>query len=129
MLNGASETATRAIGIRVLAGGALSATRTRHPLGMPVEEPVGSGSDYAADVRRARPAPLVTEGHADDFVGAGLRFAISHPALTSALVGYSTLAQLEHAVASVKKSLALDRGIEARCCAAERVCEGVEVAA
>ena len=39
------------IGIRVLAGGALSGREERHPLGMQAVEPIGSGSSYKADVR------------------------------------------------------------------------------
>ena len=38
------------IGIRVLAGGALSGREERHPLGMQAVEPIGSGSSYKADV-------------------------------------------------------------------------------
>jgi aryl-alcohol dehydrogenase-like predicted oxidoreductase len=114
LLQRASETATGTIGIRVLAGGALSATETRHPLGMPVVEPIGSGSDYVADVRRAqRLDALVGEGHAASLVEASLRFAISNPAMTSVLVGYSSLEQLEYAAASINKGplarAALDR--------------------
>lgn len=104
LLQRAAASGTGMIGIRVLAGGALSATTTRHPLGMPMVEPIGSGHDYAADVRRAQQlAALIEEGHADDLIEAALRFVTSGVALTSALVGYSTIAQLEHAAASVNK--------------------------
>ncbi len=41
------------IGIRVLAGGALSGVETRHPLGMQSVDPIGSASSYAGDVARA----------------------------------------------------------------------------
>ena len=39
------------IGIRVLAGGALSGVETRHPLGMPSVDPLGSASSYATRCR------------------------------------------------------------------------------
>ncbi len=42
------------INIRVLAGGALSGTEERHPLGSPPPAPIGSGADYRRDVERAR---------------------------------------------------------------------------
>jgi L-galactose dehydrogenase/L-glyceraldehyde 3-phosphate reductase len=42
------------IAIRVLAAGALSGVETRHPLGSPRVEPIGSGSAYRIDVDRAR---------------------------------------------------------------------------
>lgn len=114
LLQRAAQTATGTIGIRVLAGGALSATPTRHPLGMAVVEPIGTGADYAADVHRARRLePLIAEGHADSLIEASLRYAISHPALSTVLVGYSTLQQLEYAAACVNKGplaqAALDR--------------------
>jgi aryl-alcohol dehydrogenase-like predicted oxidoreductase len=114
LLNRARQTSTGTIGIRVLAGGALSATQTRHPLGMPVVEPLGSAFDYTADVQRAkRLEPLIEEGHAGSLIEASLRFAISTPALTTVLVGYSTLEQLEYAAASVNQGSlprsALDR--------------------
>jgi aryl-alcohol dehydrogenase-like predicted oxidoreductase len=93
-----------AIVIRVLAGGALSGTEERHPLGSPAVAPMGSGPDYRADVRNARLlAPLVQEGHAASLVEAALRFAIANDAVGTVLVGYSTLDQLEQAAAAVNK--------------------------
>ena len=41
------------IGVRILAGGALSGTETRHPLSMQEVAPIGSGTDYKTDVSRA----------------------------------------------------------------------------
>src|SRR4051794_13922711 len=51
------------IGIRVLAGGALSGREERNPLGLAEVEPIGSGANYAADAARARGAqPMGGEG-------------------------------------------------------------------
>jgi aryl-alcohol dehydrogenase-like predicted oxidoreductase len=51
------------VGIRVLAGGALSGSTERHPIVPP--EPIGSAISYDADVARARRLlPLVKEGFA-----------------------------------------------------------------
>jgi L-galactose dehydrogenase/L-glyceraldehyde 3-phosphate reductase len=102
------------IGIRVLAGGALSGLEERHPLGMPAVEPIASGADYRTDVARARRlATLIAEGHAGSLVEAALRFAIANEAVGTVLVGYSTLDQLEDAAAAVAKGplppAALDR--------------------
>ncbi|MBV8888988.1 MAG: aldo/keto reductase [Alphaproteobacteria bacterium] len=92
------------INIRVLAGGALSGSEERHPLGSPPPDPIGSGGSYATDVERARRlAPLVREGHAESLVEASLRFAIANPAVSTVLVGYSTLEQLEEAARSIEK--------------------------
>jgi aryl-alcohol dehydrogenase-like predicted oxidoreductase len=102
------------INIRVLAAGALSGTEERHPLGSPSVEPIGSGGSYRTDVARARRLePLIREGYADGLVEAALRFAIANDAVSTVLVGYSTLDQLEYAARSIDKGplsrAALDR--------------------
>ena len=102
------------IAIRVLAAGAVSATEARHPLGSPSVEPIGSGRDYRIDVERARRLePLVRDGFADSLVEAAIRFVIACDAVSTALVGYSTLEQLEYAAAAANKGplppAALDR--------------------
>jgi aryl-alcohol dehydrogenase-like predicted oxidoreductase len=92
------------IAIRVLAAGALSGVEARHPLGSPTVEPIGSGSSYRIDVERARRLePLLREGVADSLIELAVRFVISHPAVATALVGYSTLDHLEYAAAAVNK--------------------------
>jgi L-galactose dehydrogenase/L-glyceraldehyde 3-phosphate reductase len=93
-----------AIVIRVLAGGALSGSEERHPLGSQNVPPMGSGPGYRDDVERARLlAPLVTEGHAGSLVEASLRFAIANEGVGTVLVGVSAMAQLEYAAAAVAK--------------------------
>ena len=92
------------IGIRVLAGGALSGVETRHPLGMQSVDPIGSASSYAGDVARAvRFGEVVKRGFAQNLVEASIRYVLSNPDLTTTLVGLSTLEQLEHAAQSAKK--------------------------
>jgi aryl-alcohol dehydrogenase-like predicted oxidoreductase len=102
------------IAIRVLAAGALSGVETRHPLGSPSVEPIGSGSSYRVDVGRARRlAPLVAEGFAHSLVEAAIRFAIANDAVSTALVGTSTLEEFEYAADAAEKGplprAALDR--------------------
>jgi len=104
--------------IRALAGGALAGTEARHPLAMQVVDPIGSAPNFAADVARARALePLVREGVAGSLTELAQRFVISHPAVTTMLVGYSTLDQLEQAAAAVDKGplpqAAVDRVIAA----------------
>lgn len=100
----AREQRVGTIGIRVLAGGALSGEVTRHPTAIPTVAPIASGPDYATDVARAGAlAPLVAQGHAGSVVEAALRFAVTGDALSTALVGCSDLAQLEFAAAAVNK--------------------------
>jgi aryl-alcohol dehydrogenase-like predicted oxidoreductase len=93
-----------AIGIRALAGGALSGEADRHPIASPPPEPIGSAGSYAADLARARRlAPLVAEGYADSLPEAALRFVIGHPAISTALIGIATVEQFAAALAAVAK--------------------------
>jgi aryl-alcohol dehydrogenase-like predicted oxidoreductase len=90
--------------IRALAGGALAGTAERHPLAMQVVDPIGSAPDFAADVARAKQLePLVREGAAGSLTELAERFVIAHPAVSTMLVGYSTLDQLDAAIAAVNK--------------------------
>jgi aryl-alcohol dehydrogenase-like predicted oxidoreductase len=92
------------VGIRVLAGGALSGSAERHPIASPPPEPIGSAMSYDADVVRARRLmPLVEEGFAASLTEAATRFALSHPAIGTILVGMATPQQFEDALAAVQK--------------------------
>jgi L-galactose dehydrogenase/L-glyceraldehyde 3-phosphate reductase len=92
------------VGIRVLAGGALSGSAERHPIASPPPEPIGSAMSYENDLGRARRlAPLVTEGFAGSLAEAAVRFCISHPAMGTILVGMATPAEFEAALAAVRK--------------------------
>jgi aryl-alcohol dehydrogenase-like predicted oxidoreductase len=107
------------VGIRVLAGGALSGSAERHPIAGPAPEPIGSAFSYDADIERARRLmPLVTEGFAASLTEAATRFALSHPAIGTILVGMATPQQFEEALAAAEKGplprAALDRLSELR---------------
>jgi len=98
------ERRTGAIVIRVLAGGALSGGDARHPIASPPPEPIASGPEYAVDVARARIlGTLVKEGLADSLVEAALRFALGSDAVSTVLLGYSSLDHLEYAAACVAR--------------------------
>jgi len=102
------------VGIRVLAGGALSGSAERHPIAGPAPEPIGSAMSYDADIDRARRlSPLVKEGFAGSLTEAATRFAISHAAMGTILVGLATPQQFEDSLAAVEKGplpqAALDR--------------------
>jgi aryl-alcohol dehydrogenase-like predicted oxidoreductase len=100
----AREQGVGTIGIRVVAGGALSGQLARHPTAIPAVAPIASGPDYATDVARARALePLVAGGHAGSLIEAALRFAITGDAMSTVLIGCSDLAQLEYAAAAVNK--------------------------
>jgi aryl-alcohol dehydrogenase-like predicted oxidoreductase len=90
--------------IRALAAGALAGTTDRHPLAMQAVDPIGSAPDFAADVARARALePLVRESGSSSLAEMAQRFVISNPNVTTMLVGYSTLDQLDQAIAAVAK--------------------------
>jgi aryl-alcohol dehydrogenase-like predicted oxidoreductase len=92
------------VGIRVLAGGALSGSGERHPVASPAPAPIGSANSYEADLARARRfLPLVQEGFAASLTEAATRFAISHPAMGTILVGMATEEQFGAALAAVEK--------------------------
>jgi aryl-alcohol dehydrogenase-like predicted oxidoreductase len=95
---------TGVIGIRVLAGGALSGLEERHPIASPPPAPIGSAMSYAADVARARRLmPLISEGFAASLTEAATRFAMAQPAIGTILVGMAEPQQFEDAFAAVEK--------------------------
>jgi len=90
------------VGIRVLAGGALSGSGERHPIASAPPTPIGSAVSYDTDLARARRLrPLVEEGFAGSLSEAAIRFAMSHPAMGTILVGMASLQQFEQALAAV----------------------------
>lgn len=92
------------VGIRVLAGGALSGSADRHPIASPPPDPIGSAMSYDADLARARRLlPLVEEGFAGSLAEAAVRFAITTPAMGTILVGMATPAEFDAALAAVRK--------------------------
>jgi aryl-alcohol dehydrogenase-like predicted oxidoreductase len=114
LLDRANAAGVGVVGIRVLAGGALSGSAERHPIASPPPEPIGSAMSYQGDLLRAqRLAPLVTEGFAANLAESATRFCISHPAMGTILVGVATPRQFEDALAAVMKGplpkAALDR--------------------
>ena len=92
------------IAIRILAGGALSGVAERHPIATPSVRPIGSDATYADDVARAQRLKLMIEaGYAGSLPEAAVRFGLSKPNLDIALVGVSTLEQLNAALSAVDK--------------------------
>jgi aryl-alcohol dehydrogenase-like predicted oxidoreductase len=90
--------------IRILAGGALSGSEDRSPLGVPKVEPIASGVSYAADVQAARRLlPLIEAGHAKVLAELALRFSAMPRDISAVLVGTASIAELEHAVAAIKQ--------------------------
>ncbi|MFC4166900.1 aldo/keto reductase [Teichococcus aestuarii] len=104
LLNRMQEKRMGAVGIRVLAGGALSGSAQRHPVASPPPEPMGSGQTYEDDLGQAsRLLPLVAEGFAASLPEAAIRFAIGHPAVGTVLVGMASVEEFEAALEVVLK--------------------------
>ena len=92
------------IGVRVLAAGALSGTTARHPLAQQSVAPIGTGPDLASDVRSADVLKkLVKDGFTSSLVEAAYRFTISHEAISTCLVGASSVDQFEQVAGAVLK--------------------------
>jgi aryl-alcohol dehydrogenase-like predicted oxidoreductase len=92
------------IGVRALAGGALSGVSGKHAHAAPSVAPIASGPTYDDDVRAAELLKkLVKDGHVRSLPEAAYRFIISHDAISTVLVGASTMEHLEEAAAAVIK--------------------------
>lgn len=104
LMTAANKAGMGTVGIRVLAGGALSGTETRHPLAMQSVEPIASGASYKADVINAnRFQPLIQDGTVTTLPELAMRFAIASPSLSTTLVGLANIEELEAAYAAVQK--------------------------
>lgn len=104
LLKVAADNGVGSIGVRVLAGGALSGHETRHPLGMPVVAPIGSGRDYSTDAARARQfQPLIDAGHAENLPELAIRYVIANPWLSTTEIGIATLDELQKAAGAINQ--------------------------
>jgi aryl-alcohol dehydrogenase-like predicted oxidoreductase len=66
--------------------------------------PIGSGATYADDVASARRLlPVVAAGHAGGLVELALRYAITPPQVATAIIGTSSIAELDQAVAAISR--------------------------
>ncbi len=104
LLSAAERKGVGSIGVRVLAGGALSGSEDRHPLGSQKVAPIGSNTDYATDVRRGLVfRSLIEDGTAETLPELAIRYAISHPTLSTTEIGIATIEQVQGAAAAAEK--------------------------
>jgi aryl-alcohol dehydrogenase-like predicted oxidoreductase len=104
IIDRAAQQGMGVIAIRILAGGALSGATERHPVASTSVNPIASEQEYSADVGRARRyAFLVEKGIVSNLVEAAVRFVVSKPGVSTALMGISSLDQLEKAVQYVER--------------------------
>jgi len=99
IIDAAADAAMGVIAIRVMAAGAVSAAPERHANAGDPGTPLAARAEYSRDLERARPlraaaADLGLEGPLE----LALRFALSKRGISTVLVGYSDLGQLEDAI-------------------------------
>jgi len=104
LLDLASSKDTGAIGIRILAGGALAGDQVRHQTAGAIGQPMAKGEEYTDDVTRAN---LYRENLTHFEVGSlselAYRFALSNKSLSCVLGGFSDSAQVLQALDFAKK--------------------------
>lgn len=102
------------IAIRVMAAGALSGTagRAANASGVPTA-PLVAGGDFEQDVARThRLTTLAKELGLESTLELGVRFALSKPGISTVLVGYSDLHQLEQAIAWTERGPLPDEAVQ-----------------
>jgi L-galactose dehydrogenase/L-glyceraldehyde 3-phosphate reductase len=104
LIDAAAAAGVGVVVIRVLAAGAATASADRPPnAGDPGGNLVG-GTSYAADLERAASLQrLATEVGLASAVELAIRFGQSKPGVSTVLVGYSSLAHLEQAIAYTER--------------------------
>lgn len=93
--------------IRIMAGGALAGTNVRHPVAARTVAPIASSATFEADVALAKRFNHLVRpdlsGWASSLAEAAIRFVISQPNVSSALLGTSSPEQLEEGIAAVER--------------------------
>ncbi|MEZ5931706.1 MAG: aldo/keto reductase [Alphaproteobacteria bacterium] len=104
LLKVAADNGVGTIGVRVLAGGAMSGSEARHPLSMQQVAPIGSAPDYATDVARAKCLqPVIEAGYARTLPELAVRYVIANPSLSTTEIGIATIDELQQAAAAIDK--------------------------
>ena len=104
LLQACKDAGVGTIGVRILAGGALSGSERRHSLGMPHVTPIGSGIDYRTDVKRSQYFnQLIDQGYADSLPELSVRFSISHEAVSTVEIGIASYEELQIATRAINK--------------------------
>ena len=99
LLNIANRHGIGSIGIRVLAGGALAGTESRHFIAGPIGVPMAKGEEYSADLRRsARYSDHLAEIGVSSLAELAYRFALTNKKLSTVLGGFSDKKQVELAL-------------------------------
>jgi aryl-alcohol dehydrogenase-like predicted oxidoreductase len=96
LIDTAAQRGMGSIGIRVMAAGAMAGTTERAPLAGGGGPPLAGNQGFEDDVKQAQAMEsLAKELGLESALELALRFAIAKPTLSTALVGFSDMAQLE----------------------------------
>ncbi len=99
LINAAADAGVGVIAIRVLAAGALALQPERHANAGDPGSPLVGGAEYARDMNRAKDlAWFATEAGLENTLELAVRFTLAKPGISTVLIGYSDLAQLEDAL-------------------------------
>jgi aryl-alcohol dehydrogenase-like predicted oxidoreductase len=100
LIGTAIERGMGVVAIRVLAGGVLGGPEARKGYATPsVGLEIVPGSGYESDLRRAERLLFLVGGDIPNLSQLGVRFALSHPSVSIAMVGFSSLRQIDEAAA------------------------------
>lgn len=104
LIHKAAQNQVGVIAIRVLAGGALSGSANRHLNAAQAVDPIASSKSFVGDVALSQRFNfLVDDEYASSLVEAAIRFVIGKTEVSTAVIGISTLQQLEEAVEAANK--------------------------
>lgn len=99
VIDEAAAAGTGVLVIRAMAAGALGDSGERHPLAGSPGAALSPGSDYDSDLQRAYSLePLAKELGMEGTAELGMRFALSKTGVSTVLMGFSDLAQVQAAV-------------------------------
>jgi aryl-alcohol dehydrogenase-like predicted oxidoreductase len=104
LIRKAAEKKMGVVVIRVLAGGTLGGEAARQGYTSPAPGSLTEGADYDADLDRAKKLHFLIAGDIRSLPQAGIRFALLSQDVSTVLVGFSNLSQIEEAAdCSVKE--------------------------
>jgi aryl-alcohol dehydrogenase-like predicted oxidoreductase len=93
----ASEKKMGVVVIRVLAGGALGGEVARQGYAASTTGTLTEGANYETDVNRAKKLHFLISGEIQSLPQAAIRFALMNREISTVLVGFSNLSQIEEA--------------------------------
>jgi L-galactose dehydrogenase/L-glyceraldehyde 3-phosphate reductase len=103
LIDKAAEIGMGVAAIRVMAAGAVGGEDSRKGYAAPtVRGPMVPGGEYEKEVARARRLGFLVQGEVGSLPQAALRFVLMHPGISTALVGFSNIDQIQDAVTAAE---------------------------